>query len=174
MQIGISFTSDVFDIFTGYEIRRTCTMTSWASPYSPLGPLALTARLKGVWLEGGCHISGPRPAGLGQEVGPEGLLVYIRGPSPGSRRKAPLGARGTSLLIECLRLLAPAHIRLPGRCQSVCYFSGARAYVPAGTALHLHSGVLAFTGWPSDTYRWGAYTHPRYRMTWRTPHDICP
>ena len=68
MQIGISFTSDVFDMFIGYEIRRTCTMTSWTSPYLPLGPLALAARLKGVWLEGGYHNSGPRPAGLGQGV----------------------------------------------------------------------------------------------------------
>ena len=49
--------------------------------------------------EGG--LAWPRPAGLGQGVGPEGLLVYIRGPSPGSCRKAPLGARGTSLLIGC-------------------------------------------------------------------------
>ena len=37
MQVGISFTSDVFDIFIGYEIRRTCTMTSWTSPTTPLG-----------------------------------------------------------------------------------------------------------------------------------------
>ena len=101
MQMGVSFTSDMFDIFIGYEIRRTCTMTSWTSPYSPFGPLALAARLKGVWLEGGYHTSRPRPAGLGQVVGLEGLLVFVRGPSPGSRRKAPLGARGTSLLIGC-------------------------------------------------------------------------
>ena len=33
MQMGVSFTSDMFDIFIGYEIRRTCTMTSWTSPY---------------------------------------------------------------------------------------------------------------------------------------------
>ena len=97
----------------------------------PFGPLALAARLKGVWLEGGYHISGHRPAGLGQVVGPEGLLVYFRGPSPGSRRKAPLGgpwhepvdwvpqsacapfgiSRGScvrAVLVVCLRLLAPA------------------------------------------------------------------
>ena len=43
--------------------------------YYTFGPLTLAARLKGVWLEGGYHISGPRLAGLGQVVGPEGLSV---------------------------------------------------------------------------------------------------
>ena len=37
MQMGISFNSDVFDIFIGYEIGRTCTMTSWTSLANPLG-----------------------------------------------------------------------------------------------------------------------------------------
>ena len=44
---------------------------------------------------------GPDPLALARGVGPEGLSVYIRGPSRGSRSKAPLGARGTSLLIGC-------------------------------------------------------------------------
>ena len=138
------------------------------------GPLALAARLKGVWLEGGYHISGPRLAGLDQVVGPEGLLVYIRGPSSGSRRRAPLGgpwhepvdwvpqsacapfgiSRGScvrAVLIVCLRLLAPITLAASPCATSqvrMCKCQQGRPYICILVSLF-------FTGWQSDTYRWG-------------------
>ena len=155
-------------------------LTPWAARFG--------CSAEGVWLEGGplalargsvlkdfCLHSRPQ-SGLASQGPSRGPWHEPVGWVPQSAC-VPFGiSRGScvrAVFIVCLRLLAPAHIRQPGRCQSVCYFSGARVYVPAGTDLHLHSGVLAFTGWPSDTYRWGAKTNPRYRMTWRTPHDIC-
>ena len=60
---------------------------------------------------------------------------YIRGPSPGSRREAPFGARGTSLFIGSHSPRA-RRSESPGFLRAVCTVGFSPAHLPHEHMLH--------------------------------------